>query len=178
MSATATPFDSDAVEGTLRPIIRYKPDGSGKKEVVNAHWGSNPRFSAGIEYRFVRSEGQSFPSQRCLIPASEFRMKVGKKDYRVMLDDGNFFYLAGVWEPAMVGWPLAFRIITVAANSEVAPYQDRHGAIILRRQVMDWLDGTMPEAELLATPPAHMFRVEEIGTGSRRRRSGQAQLGL
>ena len=163
MSATATPFDSDAAEGTLRPIIRYKPDGSGKKEVVNAHWGSNPRFSAGVEYRFVRSEEQTFPSQRCLIPASEFRMKVGKKDYRVTLDDGNFFYLAGVWEPAMAGWPLAFRIITVAANAEVSHYQDRHGAIILRRQVMDWLDATVPEDELLVTPPAHMFIVEEIG---------------
>lgn len=165
MGVTATPFDSDAAEGTLRPIIRYKPDGSGKKEVINAYWGSNPRFSAGVEYRFVRSEGQTFPSQRCLIPASEFRMKVGKKDYRVTLDDGNFFYLAGVWEPAMAGWPLAFRIITVAANAEVSNYQDRHGAIILRRQVMDWLDATVPEEELLTTPPAHIFIVEEVGRG-------------
>ena len=174
MSATATPFDSDAAEGTLRPIIRYKPDGSGKKEVVNAHWGSNPRFSAGVEYRFVRSEGQTFPSQRCLIPASEFRMKVGKKDYRVTLDDGNFFYLAGVWEPAIAGWPLAFRIITVAANAEVAHYQDRHGAIILRRKVMDWLDATVTEDELLVTPAAHMFLVEEVSA----RRLKQGTLGI
>lgn len=174
MSATAIPFDSDAAEGTLRPIIRYKPDGSGKKEVVNAHWGSNPRFSAGIEYRFVRSEGQTFPSQRCLIPASEFRMKVGKKDYRVMLDDGNFFYLAGVWEPPMAGWPLAFRIITVAANAEVSRYQDRHGAVVLRRQVTDWLDDLVPENELLVTPPARMFVVEELG----RRKPMQTSLTL
>jgi putative SOS response-associated peptidase YedK len=162
MSATATPFDSHAAEGTLRPIIRYKPDGSGKKEVVNAHWGTNPRFSDGIEHRFVRSEGKTFPSHRCLIPASEFCMKVGSKNYRVTLDDGNFFYLAGVWEPAMAGWPLAFRIITVAANAEVSRYQDRHGAIILRRQVMDWLDCTTPDDELLATPPAHMFIIDEL----------------
>lgn len=46
-------------------------------------------------------------------------MTVGEKRFRVKLDDGNFFYLAGVWEPAMGEWPLAFRIITVAANPEV-----------------------------------------------------------
>lgn len=166
MSATATPFDSDAAEGTLRPIIRYKPDGSGKKEVINAHWGTDPRFSDGIEYRFVRSEGKTFPSHRCLIPASEFQMKVGAKRYRVTLDDGNFFYLAGLWEPAIGDWPLAFRIITVAANAEVSRYQERHGAIILRRQVMDWLAAAVPESELLATPPSRLFRVEEMGMRS------------
>jgi len=162
MSATATPFDSDAPDGTLRPIIRYKPDEPGKKEMVNARWGSNPRFSGGVEYRFVRSEGQTFPHQRCLMPASEFQMTVGKERYRVTLEDGNFFYLAGIWEPAMAGWPLAFRIITVAANPEVARYQDRHGAIIHRRQVMAWLDGTVPESDLLVTPPAHLFLVEDM----------------
>ncbi|MBV1687776.1 SOS response-associated peptidase family protein [Novosphingobium sp. G106] len=146
--------------------------------MVNAHWGSNPRFSDGVEFRFVRSEGKTFPAHRCLIPASEFRMKVGKKDYRVTLDDGNFFYLAGFWEPAMNGWPLAFRVITIAANAEVSHYQDRHGAIVLRRQVMDWLDGTVPEGELLATPPAHMFVIEEIGGRSRKRKPVQRQLAL
>jgi len=89
-------------------------------------------------------------------------MKVGKKDYRVLLDDGNFFYLAGVWEPEMAGWPLAFKIITVTANPEVLQYQDRHGAIILRRQVMDWLDASVPAAELLVPPAAHTFTVEEM----------------
>ncbi|MBT2189404.1 SOS response-associated peptidase family protein [Sphingobium sp. H33] len=163
MSATATPFDADAPEGSLRPIIRYKSDEPSKKEVVNAHWGSNPRFSDGIEYRFVRSEGKTFPSHRCLIPASEFQMKVGKKRYRVTRDDGNFFYLAGVWEPPMGDWPLSFKIVTVAANPEVSRYQERHGAIIQRSQVMQWLDRTVREADLLVTPPAHSFVIEEIG---------------
>lgn len=89
-------------------------------------------------------------------------MTVGKRRYRVTLENGNFFYLACVWEPPMAGWPLAFRIITVAANPEVARYQDRHGAIIQRRQVMSWLDATVPENDLLATPAAHLFLVEEI----------------
>ena len=165
MSTTATPFDSDAPVGSQRLIVRYKPGEPGKKEIVSAHWGTDPRFSAGIEYRFVRAEGKTFPAYRCLVPASEFQLSVGKKRYRVTLDDGNFFYLAGTWEPAMAAWPLAFKIITVDANPEVSHYQERHGAIILRRQVMEWLDGTIPESELLVTPPARLFRVEEIGTG-------------
>jgi putative SOS response-associated peptidase YedK len=90
-------------------------------------------------------------------------MQVGKKSYRVARDDGNFFYLAGVWEPPMAGYPLAFRIITVAANAEVADYQERHGAIILRRQVMDWLDVNTAETDLLVTPPPGTFLVSEIG---------------
>ena len=40
-----------------------------------------------------------------------------------------------------------------------------HGAIIERRQLMDWLDGTVPEGELLVTPPAHLCLVEEVGAG-------------
>jgi putative SOS response-associated peptidase YedK len=172
--SNAVPFDSDAPEGTLRPIIRYKPECSDQKEVVNAHWGTNPRFSDGVEYRFVRSEGKTFPSRRCLVPASEFQIKVGAKQYRVTLDDANFFYLAGVWEPAVDAWPVAFRIITVASNPEVARYQERHGAIILRRQVLAWLDDSIAEAELLVTPPAHLFRIEEMWSGS----VAQPQLAL
>lgn len=163
MDATATPFEADAPEDNLRPIVRYKPDEPGRPQLIKARWGTNPRFTDGVEFRFVRSEGKKFPSHRCLIPASEFQMRVGDKRYRVKLDDGNFFYLAGIWEPPIGDWPLSFRIITVPANPEISQYQERHGAIILRRQVKDWLDGAVPETELLITPPARIFDVREIG---------------
>ena len=178
MSTTAKPFDSDAPEGALRPIIRYNPENAREKEMVEATWGTDPRFSDGVSYRFVQAEGKAFPTRRCLIPASEFLMKVGDKRYRVTREDGNFFYLAGLWEPAMGEWPLAFRIITVPANPEVARYQQRHGAIIERRQVIDWLDMGVCETELLVTPPANIFLVEEIGPGGRRGRAAQASLAL
>jgi putative SOS response-associated peptidase YedK len=89
-------------------------------------------------------------------------MTVGTKKYRVTLDGGNFFYLAGVWEPALGSWPLADKIVTVDANPEVAHYQERHGAIIHRREVMKWLDHSVRETELLVTPPARTFIVEEL----------------
>lgn len=177
MDATATPFEADAQEDNLRAIVRYKPDEPGRSQLIKARWGSNPRFTDGVEFRFVRSEGKTFPSHRCLIPASEFQMRVGEKRYRVKLDDGNFFYLAGVWEPAIGDWPLSFRIITVPANHEVSQYQERHGAIVLRRQVKDWLEGAVPEAELLVTPPARIFDVREIGATGRAK-PVQTMLGL
>lgn len=169
MDSKPNPFDLDAPLGSRRAIIRRNPDDAQELEMVEATWGSDPRFGAGDSYRFVRSEGKAFPGHRCLIAASEFQMMVGPKRYRVTLDGGNFFYLAAVWESAMGDWPLSYRIIIVAANREVANYQDRHGAIIYRRQVMQWLDATLPEAELLVTPPARTFVVEEIGSGARQR---------
>ncbi len=173
MDSRPTPFDPDAPLGTRRAIIRRNPNDVQEIEMVEATWGSDPRFNDGASFRFVRSEGREFPDRRCLIPASEFQMAVGDKRYRVTLDGGNFFYLAGIWEPALGDWPLSYRIITVAANAEVARYQERHGAIIQRRQVMQWLDGTVPEIDLLITPPSRIFLVEEIGVNSK-----QAALAL
>jgi len=178
MQPAPQPFDSDAPLGARRALIRRNPDDAQETEMVEAVWGTDPRFSDGLSYRFVRSEGKSFPSHRCLIPASEFHMTVGKRRYRVTLESGNFFYLAAVWEPALNAWPLAYRIITVAANPEVAQHQDRHGAIIHRRQVRQWLDATVPETDLLVTPPARTFLVEELGARGRRMRPRQQSLAL
>jgi putative SOS response-associated peptidase YedK len=152
-----TPFDSDAPLGARRAIIRRNPDDASEIEMVEATWGSDPRFGGGASYRFVRAEGRTFPSHRCLIPVSEFHMTVNDKRYRVTLEGGNHFYLAGIWEPAMADWPLCYRIVTVPANTEVAHYQERHGAIIHRRQVMQWLDRGVPERDLFETPPARTW---------------------
>jgi putative SOS response-associated peptidase YedK len=67
----------------------------------------------------------------------------------------------------MADGPLAFGVITVPANTEVALHHDRHGAIIQRRQVMQWLDGTVSEGKLLVTPPARIFRVAEMNSAAR-----------
>lgn len=170
MDSTPKPFAEDAPNGAMRAIVRRNPDNASEIEMVRALWGSNTRFSDGVDFRFVRSEGRAFPARRCLVPASEFHMGVGDKRYRATLDGGNFFYLAAIWEPPLGDFPLSYRIVTVAANSDISPYQSRHGAIIHRRQVMAWLDASVPEAELLTAPPANTFLVEPIG--------GQALLPL
>lgn len=159
------PFDSDAPLGSRRAIIRRNPDDASEIEMVEAIWGSNPRFSDGASFRFVRSEGQTFPLNRCLIAASEFQLGVGTNRYRVRLETGDHFYLAAIWESAIADWPLSYRVVTVAANPDVAPYQERHGAIIHRRQVMQWLDATGADIDLLQTPPARTFCVDRIVEG-------------
>jgi putative SOS response-associated peptidase YedK len=167
MDPKPTPFNADAPLGDRRAIIRRNPRDSREIEMVEATWGSDPRFGAGESYRFIRSEGRTFPSHRCLIAASEFHITAGARRYRVTLDGGNFFYLAGIWEPAMADWPLSYRIVTVPANREVERLQERHGGIIQRRQAMQWLDLIVPETELLVTPPDPTFLVEEIDAAGR-----------
>ena len=162
MSNAPTPFDPDAPGRAERALIRRNPEDVGEIEMVSAVWGSDPRFSDGINYRFVRTEGRAFPARRCLIPASEFRMGTGDRRYRVTLDSGNFFYLAAIWDPPLADWPLSYRILTIAAGADVIPYQSRHGVVIERRNVMHWLDATLPDDALFAEPPRHSFYVEPL----------------
>jgi putative SOS response-associated peptidase YedK len=156
---TASPFDPDAPIGSRRAIIRRNVD---ELEMVELAWGLKPLAANGRPYRFVRSEGRSFPSNRCLIPASEFHVAQGGRRYRFALADGDWFYLAGIWQPGGKHWPESYAILTIAANPEVARYQERQGAVLLRQQRMDWLDATVPEAEILHPLAVASFRVEHI----------------
>src|SRR3546814_4129350 len=89
-------------------------------------------------------------------------MGTGSHRYRVTLDSGNFFYLAAIWDPPCADWPLSYRILTIPAGADVIPYQSRHGVIIERRNVMHWLDGTLPPEELFLEPPRHTLFVEQL----------------
>lgn len=57
---------------------------------------------------------------------------------------------------------ILYRIITVATNPEVTHFHGRRGALIHRRQVKQWLDFTVPEVDLLVTPPGRRFLVEKV----------------
>ena len=169
----ASPFESDAPLGARRAIIRRDPL-DGKPELVELAWGLAPRGPDERPFRFVRSEGREFTTHRCLIPASEFHVAANNRRYRFRLEDGNWFYLAGIWRPATRDWPASYAVLTVPANPEVARYQDRQGALIRRNRHMPWLDLSLPEAEQMVTPPARTFIVEQIG----QRGSAQPTLAL
>ena len=156
----ATAFDPNAAVGSNRIVIRHDLT-DGKPELVELAWGLEPSEPGGRPSRFLRSERKRFPVNRCLIPASEFHVNRGDRKYCFRLEDGNWFYLAGVWRPATRGWPEAYAILTVPANAEVAPYQDRQGAIIRRNRHMQWLDASIPDEDVLRTPSALSFAVEE-----------------
>ena len=154
----ATAFDSDAPSDARRPVIRRD---AGELEMVELTWGLKPKEVGERPFRFVRSEGRTFESHRCLIPASEFHVKAGGRAFQFSLRSGDWFYLAGIWRPASGGWPESFAIITVQASAEVQRYQDRQGAILFRSQRMEWLDGSTPEAELFHPLPAGELAVAE-----------------
>jgi putative SOS response-associated peptidase YedK len=162
----ASPFESGATLGTRRPIIRRNPDDAQEVEMVDASWGLQPWDGQGTKpFKFIRSEDKTFPTHRCLIPASEFQVKNGDRQFRVTLEDGNWFYLAGVWRPGNPDWPLSFAVVTIEANPDVFFYQERQGAVLLRRQNLAWLDLTVPQEELLQALPARSFAIEEIAPG-------------
>ena len=158
----ASPFESDAALGSRRAIIRRNPDRVQEIEMVEAAWGLEPSGRDGKPFKFIRSDGRSFPINRCLIPASEFHIRNADRRYRVTLDDGNFFYIAGIWQPANSEWPLSYAAITIEANPDIFLYQERQGAVLLRRHNMAWLDLTQSEGELLQPLPARTFQIQEI----------------
>ena len=154
MSARA--FDFQASDGQRRVIVRRVGVGV---ELVELAWGLRPREPRGRPFTLVRAEGRSFPSHRCLVPASEVHHQGRGGPYAYALADGDWFYLAAIWRPAAQGWAEAFAVLTIAANADLAPFHDRQMAVLRRDQRMGWLDLTHPEGELLRPLPAGSFKV-------------------
>ena len=164
---SATPFDLEAPLGQRRAIIRR--DGEGV-EMVEAAWSLRPGADANRPYTVIRAEGRTISSHRCLVPASEFRLRSRGRTFSFTLADGDWFYFPGIWRPAKHDWPEAYAILTVAANADVTPYHDRQMAVLRREQRLDWLDSLVGEDELLRPLPAGSFRVKELRPTSAWRR--------
>jgi putative SOS response-associated peptidase YedK len=169
----AMAFDMDAPLDERRIIVRYGDEGA---EMVELPWGLRPPEAGGRPFALVRAEGRTFPSHRCLVPASEFRLRRNGRRYKFSLADGDWFYFAGIWRPASAGWPEAYAILTVDANADVAPYHDRQMAVLRRAQRMAWLDLSRPESELLRPLPVRTFRVERVFGAPTTRDTGPAAL--
>lgn len=158
---SAAPFESDASLDERRVIIRRF---GGDVEMVERPWGLPPREPGGRPFTVVRSEGRTFPSHRCLVPASEFRHRSHGKHCNFALANGDWFYFAGIWRPATRYWPEAYAILTTASNDDVEPYHDRQMAVLRRDQRIAWLDLTCREEELLRPLPPGSFRVSRLRT--------------
>jgi putative SOS response-associated peptidase YedK len=139
--------------------------------MVEAAWGLGPGPTAERPFTLVRAEGRTFPSHRCLIPASEFRLRSHGRAYSFSLADGDWFYFAGIWRPAKPDWPEAYAVLTVDANPDVAPYHDRQMAVLRREQRLDWLDSLVAEDALLRPLPRGSFRVRELKLRESRQRA-------
>jgi hypothetical protein len=60
MDSRPIAFNPDAPLGSRRAIIRRNPEVAQEVEMIEAVWGSDPRFSGGQNFRFIRSEEQTF----------------------------------------------------------------------------------------------------------------------
>ncbi len=148
-----------AAAGELGAVIRHASDGL---EMVNLTWGLEPKERGGRPFTVVRSEGRQFSGNRCLVPASEFHFSKAGTRYRFTLVGGDWFYFAGVWRGASREWPEAYAVLTVAANSDVAPYHDRQMAVIRREDRMRWLEDVATGEDLLRPLPPRSFTVEAV----------------
>nr|WP_250812630.1 SOS response-associated peptidase [Neorhizobium tomejilense] len=156
-------FQSDAPLDERRVIIRRH---DGDVEMVELPWGLCPLDGGPRAANVVRSEERTFPTHRCLVPASEFRHRSGARNFCFSLKNGDWFYFAGIWRQASIGWPEAYAILTVEANADIAPYHDRQMAVLTRDQRKDWLDGLLPEEEILRPLPAGTFPVKPLSNAS------------
>lgn len=138
-------------------IIRVGGNGL---EMVNLRWGLEPAEPDGRPFEVVRAESRTFPTRRCLVPASEFFVTRKGKRYHVTLSNHDWFYFAGIWRPATPQWPSAYAVLTIEANEDVRCYSERQMAVLPRAERMDWLDLTRPESDVLRALPAHTFQVE------------------
>ncbi|QND35561.1 SOS response-associated peptidase (plasmid) [Sinorhizobium meliloti] len=154
---SATVFQFDAPLDERRVIIRRH---DGDVEMVELPWGLRPRDGDARAVNVVRSKGRTFPTHRCLVPASEFRHRT----FSFSLANGDWFYFAGIWRPAINDWPESYAILTIEANDDLAPFHDRQMVVLRREQRMAWFDGLVPEGEILRRLPAGTFRVTRHST--------------
>lgn len=154
-----------AFPGEPGAVIR--PDKEGEIEMVNLIWGFAPPEPEGRPLTYLRSEGQHFGRNRCLIPGSQFSVSNGqgkkRRKWRVTLNGkGDLFYFAAVWRPAEGDWLPSYAMITIPANPDIEPCQERQVAVIRREDRMAWLDPLKFEQELLTPLPRGSFSLEQI----------------
>ncbi|WP_332660561.1 SOS response-associated peptidase family protein [Brevundimonas sp.] len=111
-----------------------------------------------------RSDDRSFAnSLRCAIPADGFYEftdalpgQKRKTKWLFTLTDNPVFWIAGVIRDG------AFALLTTEPGPDIAPYHGRQIVIHPTRRVMEWLELTTPENELLAPLPGGSLAVERV----------------
>ena len=134
-----------------------------------------------------RSFRAAYERRRCLVLADGFyewaATDAGKQPYRVTLDDGEPFALAGLWErwhpprkqtgldefgdgdPDSEADPIeTFTIVTTEPNAVIEPLHDRMAAVLPPDGERRWLDGDGDRAELLEPYPAAEMRAYPVST--------------
>jgi putative SOS response-associated peptidase YedK len=148
---------------TIRPtrkgrIIVWQDDEPVQVEMT---WGLAPFEPRGRPISLLRSEGRAITNP-CLIIANDFGLKVdGAMKYRASLNtSAPFFCIAGVWRAGQREWPDAYAALTTEAYPDLAPYKDRHVAVVRQADWRDWLQQSRSVAEMLRPFPEGSFTVK------------------
>lgn len=161
------PLDSIRITDS-NAIVRAAQGAPGEAELVVRRW-SWPGPGGKPVYNF-RSEGRSFASGRCLIVADGFYeftapKEPGKKrkdKWLFTLKDHDWFCIAGLWRRhEEVGE--AYTMLTMEPGPDVAPYHSRGVAVLERERWAQWLDQTLPAADVLKPLAAGSLTVEQVG---------------
>jgi putative SOS response-associated peptidase YedK len=157
------------------PVVRLGRDGS--RELTLLRWGLIPSWAddPGSGYKMINARAATvaerpafrtaFRRRRCLVPADGFYewkpVDGGKQPYRITMEDGAPFAMAGLWEWWRKGEQRieSFTIIVTAANELCRQIHDRM-PVILHPDAWDaWLtaaDTKAPTALLQPFPASQM----------------------
>lgn len=141
----------------------------GRLEQAELCWGLRPAEPGARPISLLRAEGREV-KKRCLIVANDFYLRPGTapdgKRRRVeLITPAPFICFAGIWRSEQDDWPAAFAGLTVEAYPDVAPYQDRHLAVVHEEDWMDWLQGRGSTKAILRRFPPGSFRVSGPTSG-------------
>lgn len=127
---------------------------------VDMTWGLEPFEPHGKPISLLRWEGREI-SNPCLIIANDFGLKIdGVVKYRAKLvTEAPFFCIAGIWRPAKGSWPASYAALTTEAYPDLAPYKDRHVAVVREEDWIAWLTQARPVADMLRPYPAGSLEV-------------------
>lgn len=159
-SASMLPQVQGDGPGKTGTIVIWK---EGAATQVQYRWGLRPAEPGARPWTLLRAEGR-WIDRPCLIIANDFMVQTdtpaGRKRHRVsLITDRPFFCIAGLWRPATDDWPAAYAALTVEASPDIAPYKDRHMAVVRPEDWEAWLRGTHPPEKILRPFPPGSFRI-------------------
>ncbi|MBS0410712.1 MAG: SOS response-associated peptidase [Proteobacteria bacterium] len=150
----------------LAPVVRR--EGEERVRLDQMRWGFPPgRPKAGPVINY-RSEGRSFTTGRCLVPATHFfeftGAKYPKTAWRFTPADGDLFAMAGLWRAGDDG-QARFTLLTIDAGPDVAPYHDRQIVPLGPAGWKGWLDPTTDGQAFLKPGPEGSLKVAQASKG-------------
>lgn len=148
----------DALTGIGRSHRVMIWDGVRERE-KELHWGLPSRDPDIFQIPLLKSE-TAIIDRPCLLLADAFGLvKQGKTIYSASLIGEPLMGIAAVWRPESREWPGSFAALTVAAYDDLAPYKERHVAVVHPDDLFDWLERARPPLDMLRRFPKNSFRI-------------------